>query len=94
VSAATIVLGRDGMGALADEADFDAWVAYVSDRIDDATGLDVTVEVRRARDVQDDAITGTDDRQPIHDTIQSLWDDFCSDDSAWPSRAASTEARS
>ena len=87
MSDATITLGRDGMGEQADEADFDAWVSYVCAHIDEATGLDVDVEVRGARDVQDDAITGMDDRQPIHDAIQSLWDAFCADASAWPVRS-------
>ena len=82
-----LILGRDGMGADADEADFDAWVAFVCARIDVMTGLDVTVEYRGARDVQDDCIIADDaDRQTIHDAIQLLWDAFCADPTLWPAR--------
>ena len=87
MSDATITLGRDGMGPQADEADFDAWVTYVCEHIDEATGLDVDVEVRRLGDVQDDAVTGTDDRQLIHAAVRYLWDVYCADDSAWPVRS-------
>jgi hypothetical protein len=87
MSDATITLGRDGMGSQADEADFDAWVTYVCEHIDEATGLDVDVEVRRLGDVQNDAVTGTDDRQLIHDAVRYLWDVFCADASAWPVRS-------
>ena len=90
---ATLTLGRDGMGGESDEADFDAWVAYVSAHIDEATGLDVTVDTRGKRDVQDDRIRATsddpansDDAQTIRDALVTLWDAFCADTAAWPSR--------
>ena len=50
----TIILGRDGMGGMTVEEDFDRWVAFVCDRIDDACGYEVDVDVRRPRDVQSD----------------------------------------
>lgn len=84
---ATLTLGRDGMGPEADEADFDAWTTYVCGHIDEATGLDVAVEIRGARDAQDDRIVADDeDRQTIDDALQSLWEAFCADTTLWPSR--------
>jgi hypothetical protein len=81
---ATLILGRDGMGALATEEDFDAWVSFVAGEIDSATGLDVAVETRGARDVQDDEIRGClGDAQPIRDALVSLWDEFCDRPEAW-----------
>ena len=83
---ATITLGRDGMGDNATEADFDSWVTYVASRIDEATGLDVTVNERRSRDVQEDAIRveGTEDSDPSADremvrgALAWLWNAWCS----------------
>ena len=88
---ATVILGRDGMGAEATEADFYAWVAYVCEHIDEATGQNVDVEIRGVRDVQDDAVRGTLDPQPIRDVLQSLWEAFCADPSAWPGYDAHAE---
>ena len=90
MSAVTIVLGRDGMGSEADEADFDAWVAYVERRIPELTSVDVTVEERGSRDVQEDAIRVDDtiDASDVRSVLTRLWEDFCGDDSAWPARAA------
>jgi hypothetical protein len=93
----TLTLGRDGMGDNADEADFDAWVSYVTDRINEESDCDVTVEVRGPRDVQDDDIRGGDERMPgcapgydgnaaVGDAMTRLWEAFCADDSAWPKR--------
>lgn len=83
----TIVLGRDGMGEGADEDDFEAWIHFVGNRIDAATGLDIVVEMRGKGDVQDTAYRGFDDPQPVRDAVQSLWDAFCSDPMAWPVRS-------
>lgn len=79
---ALVILGRDGLD---DEADFTAWVTYVVDRIDERTGLDVAIQTRNPRDVQDNGIYA-DDAQAIRDALRSLWDDFCADTSAWPIR--------
>lgn len=86
---AVVTLGRDGMGPEADESDYLAWVAYVENHIDDATGLDVRVDTRSARDVQDDAIRVYRDgyeEADVHDALQSLWEAFCADPTAWPNR--------
>jgi hypothetical protein len=85
--AATLTLGRDGMGPEADEADFDAWTTYVCEHIDEATGLDVAVEIRGERDVQDDHIVADDDdRESIENALVTLWEAFCADTTLWPSR--------
>jgi hypothetical protein len=87
MSDATLILGRGGMGEYT-ETDFEAWVSYVADRIDEATGLNVRVEARNKRDVQDNYICGFDSAQDqeIRSALNSLWDDFCADPSAWPDR--------
>lgn len=88
MSAATLTLGRDGMGPEADEAHFDAWTTYVCEHIDEATGLDVAVEVRGARDVQTDHVSprgGVED-DTITAALVDLWEAFCADTSLWPSR--------
>jgi len=93
----TLTMGRDGMGGDTSEEDFDAWTTYVCDRIDDASGCDVTVEIRGRRDVQEDCIRGGNEQMPgcqigytgnaaVHDAVQRLWEAFCADDSAWPKR--------
>jgi hypothetical protein len=80
-----VVLGRDGMRGV-DEEDFEAWVTYVCGRINDESGLDVTVEVRRlGDDVQSDHLDPAE-YAVLSDALLSLWDSFCADDSAWPSR--------
>jgi len=94
----TLTLGRDGMGDNADEADFDAWVVFVTDRIDEESDCDVTVEVRGPRDAQDDDIRGGDERMPgcapgydgnaaVGDAMTRLWEAFCADTAAWPVRS-------
>jgi hypothetical protein len=79
----TLVLGRDGMGE-ADEEDFDTWVAYVCDRIDERAGVVVDVDVRAPRDVQSDEIRGGTDEQrtAVAEAKAALWDDWCSEGAA------------
>jgi hypothetical protein len=83
---ATVILGRDGMGAFASEDDFLAWVNYVCEHIDAAAGLDVLVETRDHRDVQTDAIW-SDEESEIRDALITLWEEFCSSPELWPSSA-------
>lgn len=88
----TITLGRDGMGDDASESDFQAWVAYVVKHIEhlgNMTGFDCVVEEHRQGDAQETRIDADDDvdDKAIWDEIESLWADFCADDSAWPARA-------
>jgi hypothetical protein len=86
---ATLIMGRDGMGPESDEADFEAWVDYVSERIDERSGCDVTIEIRGSRDVQDDKISADSEEgaRSINDAKQAIWDEFCADTGAWPARA-------
>jgi hypothetical protein len=73
-----IILGRDGVGEAATEDDFMNWVGYVCDRIDDATGLSVDVEIAQRRDVQEDRYEGDDDeRESMRDAVRALWDSWC-----------------
>lgn len=87
----TVVLGRDGMGPESDEADYDAWVSYVADRIDKRSGLDVTVEESNPRDVQIDQYSSDVDGNDeiVAEAISALWEEFCADTSAWPARQVS-----
>ena len=58
----------------------------MSAHIDEATGLDVTVDTRSKRDVQDDHVSG-DDAQTVRDALSVLWEAFCADTAAWPVRS-------
>lgn len=88
--AACLILGRDcgDSDALTDEEDFCAWVGYVCEHIDAECGFVVDVDTRSPEGIQTDAIRGADDAEEgtIEDAKHSLWDRFCSDDSAWPKR--------
>ncbi len=80
--AATLVLGRDGMGAEATEEDFDAWVAYVCANIDAVCGFDVTVEtVPPKAGGQWDDIRGGDqgEREDIQRAKEQLWERWCAE---------------
>lgn len=84
--AASITLTSADMGDVT-EADFDAWVAYVSERIDEFTGLDVTVDAARFGAGGADRIVAEndEDRQTLRRAISvDLWEKFCADASAWP----------
>lgn len=74
-----LTLGRSGMGSDSEE-EFDAWVAFVMDNIDEATGLDVAVKAAGVRDIQNDVIISDDEgaKEVIKEVIQTLWDQFCS----------------
>lgn len=74
-----LTLGRSGMGSDSEE-EFDAWVAFVMDNIDEATGLDVAVQAADVKDIQNDVIVSNDEgvKEVIKEAIQTLWDQFCS----------------
>lgn len=68
----------------APEADFDAWVAFVARRNPDWT---VTGDFsERVCDNEVDA----EDVADVRESIQSDWDAFCADASAWPARDAAS----
>lgn len=80
-----LILGRDGMGADATEADFDAWVSFVCDHIDDACGFEVDVDYRHRREVQSDVIVRAGDDETIRviwEAKQALWDRWCAGERA------------
>lgn len=85
----TVTLTSYNMGDVT-EADYDAWISYVSARIDERTGLDVTVDASPfGCGSSEDCISGyedEDDRQIIQDTLYCLWDEFCAD--GFPDSAA------
>lgn len=92
---ALVILGREtgceGWG----EAEFDAWLSFVCRRIDDATGLDVDVDVAHPRDVQEDRIEvyphdGDGEEcyaDQIRGVLSDLWIEFCSTPEAWSAAA-------
>lgn len=75
----TLILGRDGMGDHATEADYRAWVDYVCSNIDVACGFTVDVDLRDPKDVQKDEIEGGGDAQRsiIEEAKAYLWDKWC-----------------
>ncbi len=82
-----ITLHSDGMGD-ATEADFDAWYRFVAARIDDRTGLDVTLEQARFGDGGQDVPRWENDADgdTARDALAVLWEEFCADKGAWPAR--------
>ena len=86
---ASVTLTSVNMGNVT-EADFDAWVRYVSEHIDEATGLDVTVDAARFGAAGADRIVAEndEDRATLRRAVGvDLWDAFCADASAWPQAA-------
>jgi len=74
----------------ADEADFDAWIDYVNEHIEEecAFGDDVTIDVdafalsgRGAGGGHDEIDTDDDDeaREAIEEALRTLWDNGCAD---------------
>jgi predicted DNA-binding helix-hairpin-helix protein len=64
----------------ATEADFDAFTSYVAEKIDDATGLNVTVEQHpfRSGPSTDTIVGATDEQQEtIREAVESLWQSWC-----------------
>jgi len=62
-------------------ADWDAWVDFVCDNIDDACGFEVdvaTFPMFRCPELDEVVAPDADSEQTIKDAIQRLWDDFCS----------------
>jgi vacuolar-type H+-ATPase subunit H len=78
-SSPVLILGRDGIGSNATEANFKSWVLYVCDYIDRKAGFWVNVDERLPREIQSDEIRDATDSE--HDAIeaakQSLWQDWC-----------------
>lgn len=82
---ATLTLGRDGLGE-ATEADFDAWVDYVTDNIEASCGFPVEVLPRMKYEVQADEIaahSSLEEAERIRGTVQeavsALWLEWCAE---------------
>lgn len=94
----TATLHADGMGEGATEADYDGWVAYVCDRIDEESGHEVSVRAERYGVAGDDTVT-TDDRgddsevrEAVREALRSLWDSWCADGwNAWMAERAARD---
>lgn len=79
----TITLGRDGMGPESNGEDFNAWVRYVSRRLD-IDGVTCHIETAAPRDIQDPwRIGGGGDHDEIRWALNDLWDEFCATPEAW-----------
>ena len=93
----TVTLRGDGMGEESDEADYDAWVAYVTEHLE-IDGVEVTVDAARfgeggsTRVVAGGFTDRRDIEQDVRDQLAVLWDAFCADESAWPAREESESA--
>lgn len=75
-----LVLGREGMGEQGTEDDFDRWVDFVCDRIDEACGFEVDVDTCRRGESQKDRIEGEDsEREIIERATERLWDRWCAE---------------
>jgi hypothetical protein len=82
----------------ADEADFDAWVDYVQQHIEEecAFGDDVTIDVdafpfsgRGAGGDHDEIDTDDDEaREAIEEALRTLWDNGCADNFGQASSSA------
>lgn len=61
-----------------DEKDFDMWTSFVADHIDEATGLEVVVEVTRFTKPEQfaDTVTNATDsqRELILTAVRDMWD--------------------
>ena len=66
-----------------EESEWDAWVAFVCDRIDDAVGFEVDVCAEQWSSrviVFDDLITGdAEARTIVREAIQILWEAWCAE---------------
>lgn len=75
MSIPTIELSSYDMGDVT-EADYNLWVSYVADHIDEACGFEVAVEQRRFGAAGSDRITHATDaqRETIAEAVAAMWD--------------------
>jgi hypothetical protein len=81
---ASVTLTAYNLGPNTREADFDAWVAYVAEHIDEATGLDVSVDAfaftgRGAGGDKDNVSCDDEDRETIEEALEMLWERGCAE---------------
>lgn len=85
MATATVKLTAYNMGPEATEADFDNWVEFVNERIDEKCGFSVEVDAYPfARGQASDDISvgprgGDECRGTIVEALSTLWDDWCSE---------------
>lgn len=80
----TVTLSSHGMGDDATEADFDAYVEFVTERLD-VPGVDLTVEAAEYGQ-PGDLVGDSEDTSEVHDALERLWDLFCNTPEAWPAK--------
>lgn len=81
---ATVTIYADGMGPESSEQAYTAWTTYVADRIDEMTGLDVTIDDQPYGTAGYTHVTAdtTENERNVHDAIQTLWNRWCAE--GWP----------
>ncbi len=78
-----VTLTAYNLGPDATEQDFDDWASYVAEHIDEATGLDVTVEqfgfTGRSSGGSTDRVSGATSAQTetIREALAALWERGC-----------------
>ena len=75
-----IILSSANLGPEADEAFFDAWASYVAEHVDEACGVDATVDQCRFGEAGEDSISGAseDERETIRQWLSvDGWEAFC-----------------
>jgi hypothetical protein len=74
----TITISADGTDCSSGD-DFDTYVSFVSDRIDDRAGFTVNVESAPFGEGGADRISGADDaqRETIREAMQVIWQEWC-----------------
>lgn len=88
-AAPSIRLCASGMGDDATEADYDAFVAFVSGRIDERCGFAVQVDSALHYECGYTQYRGDDDdRETMQRAHDALWEEFCATPEAWPSAEA------
>jgi hypothetical protein len=81
MTTAEVTLSSASLGDSATEDDFDAWVSFVGEHIDEATGLVVSVDAKRFGDAGDDDVMATLESNVtlIKEQLRELWDRWCSE---------------
>lgn len=81
----TVTLTAYNLGPDATEAFFDEWAAYVASNLDEATGLDISVDQHaftgRNAGGSEDTISGATDeqRETIREALSELWERGCAE---------------
>lgn len=73
-----VVVGRDGMGAGASDADFDAYVALATERLPEILGTQVDVSRQPEGGAQSDDVSGAGyyGREAARDALARVWTEW------------------